>query len=324
MKRKRSKAIRSYIPQIAMLCSICIFLGNFAPSFFSISNFANVLTQQVPFLLMLSMGMTISIVVKGLDLSIGANMALSSCIAGIVMKDMGVIPGILAGIFTGCITGIINGILIAKVRLPAFIATYGMDWVCKGISYVIMMGMTVYGFPNVFRQFSIGKSLGMSNLILLAAVVYVLMSFVLYKTVFGRNVYAVGLNAEGARYSGVANDWIIIGAYTLNGLLAALTGLLYIGQLDAVDPTIAEGWNIKLIAAVLIGGASMKGGKADLRHTLLGVLILSFLTNGINILGISSLWQQLVIGFVIVASIIIDKVSNTLIDYGEVRREARG
>lgn len=323
MEKRKSKAIRSYIPQILMLFGICIFLGISAPVFFSASNFSNVLIQQVPFLLMLSIGMTISIIVKGLDLSIGANMALSSCIAGMVMKEAGVIPGILAGVFAGCITGMVNGILIAKVRLPAFIATYGMDWVCKGLSYVIMMGMTVYGFPDIFRRLSLGTSFTVPNLILMSMVVFVLMSFVLYKTVFGRNVYAVGLNAEGARYSGVANDWIIIGAYTLNGFLAALTGLLYIGQLDAVDPTIAEGWNIKLIAAVLIGGASMKGGKADLNHTLLGVLILSLLTNGINIMGISSLWQQLVIGLVIVASIVIDKVSNILMDYGEGRKEAR-
>lgn len=313
----KKTVISAYLPQMLLLAAVILVLGRGAEGFLTLSNLRNVLVMQVPFLFLLSMGMTISVVVKGLDLSIGANMALSSCVAGLMIKSQGMAAGIAAGILAGCLLGAVNGLLIAKVKLPAFIATYGMDWIGKGLCYVLMMGTTAYGFPKALRELSSGETAGISNLLLVAGIIYGIYSFILYHTVPGRNIYAIGLNLEGARFSGVMADRTIICAYIMNGFLAAVTGLLYIGQLDAVDPTIAEGWNIKLIAAVLIGGASMSGGKADLNHTLLGVLILSFLTNGINLLGISSLWQQLVIGLVIICSIFMEKFSRLILGYRE-------
>ena len=320
MKSTRRQKIFSYAPQVVMLWTLVLFLSVTEPAFLTKENLSNIFIGQVPFLLLLSLGMTISVIVRGLDLSIGSNMALSSCIAGLVMKQAGMLPGILSGLLTGCLLGMANGILIAKVRLPAFIATYGMDWIGKGLAYVLMMGTTAYGFSPAFRSLSLGSTAGIPHLLLICLTGFAVVCFLFSRTVFGWKVYAVGLNTQGAVCSGVEVDRILTGAYMLNGLLAGLTGLLYISQLDAVDPTIAEGWSMKLIAAVLIGGASMKGGRATMGHTLFGVLILAILTNGINLWGVSSLWQQVVTGCVILFSILLEQSSRLFRAYMEKRQ----
>lgn len=277
-------------------------------TFFSVSNldnFKNIVAQQVPFLIILSIGMTIAILLKGIDLSIGAVLALSSCIAALVLRaTQNILLCIAAGLATGAVFGAFNGLLIARVGLSPYIATYTVQWVSKGVAFVLLGGSQIFNFPAGFRELFTGWFYTLLIISLaVAALLWVLMS----KTTFGRNVYAVGNNAEAARLSGVNVPRVYVLSFTLIGLLAALTGLMYIANLGAAEPVIGDNFAIQAIAATLIGGTSFGGGKGSVANAVVGACIMTTLTNGLLHLGVHSYWQQFAIGVVIVLSILLER-----------------
>lgn len=294
---------------LLLLVVIIIISSLASPVFFTASNFTNIMVQ-IPYYAIMAYGMTICIIAKGIDLSIGSNMALSCCIAASFLVDGKIVQGILAGCAVGMAIGFSNGFLIAKLKLPPFIATYCMDWITKGIAYVFMMGSILYPFPDSFRSVATGTVFGMSTIVVVMIAITILMYLLTKKTVFGRNLYALGSNDVAAKFSGMKTEHTTYLVYTLSGLMAAIGGLLLIARMNAADANYEEGWNIKLIAATLIGGTVMKGGIGGVERTFVGVLIITIIYNILNLLGLSSLWQQLVVGLVIMLSIVTSLLSD--------------
>lgn len=287
---------------------LLVLFGFFAIStdtFCTWSNIKNIVSQQVPFLMILSIGMTVAIILKGVDLSVGSVLALSSCIAALILQATGnVLLCIISGLVVGSLCGFINGIMIAKIGVSAYIATYTMQWIAKGIAYVLLAGGQVFNLDTNFRSIFIGWSY---MLLAIAMVIAAVMLFLMNATTFGRNVYVIGNNPKAARLAGVHVESVHIICYTIIGFLSSLTGLMYIANLNAAEPVIGDNFPIKAIAASLIGGASFGGGKGNIYNSIIGSCIMIILTNGLLQLGVSSYWQQAAIGFVIVLSIIFER-----------------
>lgn len=276
-------------------------------------NFINVVMLQAPYMLIYSMGMTLVILTGGLDLSLGANAALSTCLGAFLIKAGYIIPGILVTLGVGLTIGLLNGIIITKFKVAPFIATYGMDWVARGAVYVVMMGVAIFGFDKSFTNIAQGSLLGISNLLFIAGGIFLILFFVFQKTTFGRNVYMMGSNMEVAKLTGVKTDNILIIVYMISGLMAAIAGLLYVARLDTAESFIGKGFSMMALAATLVGGTSLSGGKGGVANTLVGVLILVFLTNALNLMRVDVLWEGFVYGIVIVLAAILERARTNYI-----------
>ncbi len=306
MNKKISRDGLMKYSRILILAVLFLFFALSAKTFAQWSNIKNIIFQQVPFLMVLSIGMTIAIILKGVDLSIGSVLALSSCIAALILQATGnVVLCIASGLAVGILCGLINGIMIAEVGVSAYIATYTMQWIAKGIAYVLLGGGQVYNLDTRFRNIFVGWPY---MLLTIALVLALILLFVMNRTVWGRNVYVVGNNPKAARMAGVSVVKTYVICYTLIGFLASLTGLMYIANLNAAEPVIGDNFPIRAIAASLIGGASFGGGQGNIYNALIGSCIMIVLTNGLLQLGVSSYWQQAAIGFVIVLSIIFERI----------------
>lgn len=313
MSKKIISVIFQY-SQVVMLFLILIVFSVTTPNFFTANNFLTVIMKQLPFLLIISLGMTMAIIAKGIDLSMGSTLALSSCIAAYFLAKGQDISGILAALAISCLIGFLNGILITKVHLVPFIATYSMNLVVRGLTYLFMGGLMYYGFSESFCSIAGGSILGISNLLWISGIIFLILLFVIRKTVFGRNLYAVGSNQAATTLSGIDSEKVLIAVYTLNGLLSGITGLLYISRLNAAESTIGSDFTLKMIAATLIGGTRFGGGKGGIGLTLIGVLIMMFLTNAMNLNKVSSLWQDAVFGGVIILSLFIGLLGEKVMD----------
>ena len=306
MNKKISRDGLMKYSRILILAVLFLFFALSAKTFAQWSNIKNIIFQQVPFLMVLSIGMTIAIILKGVDLSIGSVLALSSCIAALILQATeNVVLCIVSGLAVGILCGLINGIMIAEVGVSAYIATYTMQWIAKGIAYVLLGGGQVYNLDTRFRNIFVGWPY---MLLTIALVLALILLFVMNRTVWGRNVYVVGNNPKAARMAGVSVVKTYVICYTLIGFLASLTGLMYIANLNAAEPVIGDNFPIRAIAASLIGGASFGGGQGNIYNALIGSCIMIVLTNGLLQLGVSSYWQQAAIGFVIVLSIIFERI----------------
>lgn len=291
--------------RVLILLLLFAFFSLTSKTFCSMSNIKNIVSQQVPFLMVLSIGMTVAIILKGIDLSIGSVLALSSCVAALILQSTGnIFYCIASGLTVGIVCGLINGIMIAEIGVSAYIATYTMQWIAKGIAYVLLGGGQVFNLDPNFRNIFIGWSY---MLLAIALGVALIMLFVMNMTTFGRNVYVIGNNPKAAKLAGVNVTRVYVVCYTIIGFLASLTGLMYIANLNAAEPVIGDNFPIKAIAASLIGGASFGGGKGNIYNSIIGAFIMITLTNGLLQLGVSSYWQQAAIGFVIVLSIIFER-----------------
>jgi|LSQX01.1.fsa_nt_gb ribose transport system permease protein len=283
-----------------------------------IQNFINVLTLQAPYVFIYSFGMTIVMLTGGLDLSQGSVAALSSCIGAMFIIKGQLFLGALITLAIGAAVGVVNGFLVTKLKVPSFITTYGMDWVVRGLVHIIMGGLTIFGFNETFRRLSRGTFLGISNLFYFALVILVVMLFVFQKTIFGRNVYMIGSNVKVAQLSGVKTDRTITIVYMISGVLAAFAGLLYVSRLDAAEAFLGKNYGITALAASLIGGTALDGGKGGVGNTVVGVLIMVFLTNVLNVWKVPLLWQDAAFGFVIAGAALLEKArsaySMTLLD----------
>lgn len=309
MKQKILHAVFKY-SQLLILLLIILYLALTTKGFLTADNLSNVIMQQSPLLLIISMGMTLSILTKGIDLSIGSNLALSSCVAAFFIKSGNIVGGILIALLVGMLIGAVNGFLITKARLVPFITTYTMDMVVRGIVYLLMGGSLIFGFSSSFCNIAAGSVGPISNLLLISLLLFLILLFALKKTTYGRNVYAVGCNINATELSGVNTDNVIFSIYVIDGLLAAAAGLLYIARLNAAESTIGSDFTMQMMAATLIGGTPFSGGKGGIERTLLGVLIMTFIANGMNLNGVSSQLQEAIFGAFIILSLIIDKIGS--------------
>jgi ribose transport system permease protein len=288
---------------------VAIALGLASDAFLTTSNLLNVL-RQASLVFLSASGLTLVIVGAGLDLSIGANLGLSACFAAAAIKYTGaLIPGLLIGLLCGTLVGLLNGLLVTKLRLPPFIATYGMLWMLYGVNYWYMKGDTIYGFPPQFRALGSGDLVGVPIPVYLMAAGLLAGGIFTRYTTFGHEVYAIGSNAEAARLSGIPVNSRLILLYMLSGAMAGLAGVVYLARLNSAEAGIGTPLLLPAIAAVLIGGTSLFGGSGGLSGTMIGAITLTLVLNGMNLLGINSNWQPLVTGVIILLAALIDSLT---------------
>ncbi len=293
---------------------LCIALAVASDAFLTTGNLLNVL-RQTALLFILASGLTLVILTAGLDLSVGANVALSACLAATVIKGSGYASlGILVGVGCGALIGLVNGLLVTALRIPSFIATYGMLWLLSGLTYYYMGGETIHGFPAGFRQLGSGYLLGVPVPVYMMVVFLLLGSWFAQRTVWGQQVYAIGANPVAARLSGVPVERRLVLVYTFSGAMAGLASLIILARINSAQGDVGEDLTLPAIAAVLIGGTSLFGGAGTVGGTLVGALILTLVLNGMNLLQINAAWQPLVTGVIVVLAVWLDTVTRRASD----------
>lgn len=300
---------------IALLVLIAI-VSAISPGFFTVANLLNIL-QQTSVNAIMAAGMTLVILTSGIDLSVGALLALTGAVAAsLVGLEINGLVAVAASLALGAFIGGITGTIVAKGKVQAFIATLVMMLLLRGITMVYTDGSPVStGFnenADLFGWFGIGRPLGIPTPVWLMAIVFLAVWYMLHHTRQGRYIYALGGNEAATRLSGISVDRVKIIVYTLCGMLAALAGIIEVARLSSAQPTAGTGYELDAIAAVVLGGTSLTGGKGRITGTLIGALILGFLNNGLNLLGVSSYYQMIVKAVVILLAVLADnkKVTN--------------
>ncbi|NMN59652.1 ribose transport system permease protein [Xanthobacter sp. SG618] len=303
-----SKDMQQLIYRLLAAGLLCVALSVATDAFFTTNNILNVL-RQASLLFFLASGLTLVILTGGLDLSVGANIGLSACLAATVIKATGSPAlGTLTGLATGCAIGVCNGLMVAKLRIPSFIATYGMLWVLHGLTYYYMAGETIHGFPPGFRQIGSGYFLGIPIPVYLMIGFLVAGTVFAQRTVWGQQIYAIGANPVAARLTGIPVDRRLILVYAFSGAMAGVASIVFLARLNSAEGDIGEAMTLPAIAAVLIGGASLFGGVGSVFGTFVGALILTLVLNGMNLLAVNSSWQPLVTGVIVIFAVWLDMI----------------
>ncbi len=268
------------------------------------------LLRQVAINALIAYGMTFVILTGGIDLSVGSILALSSALmAGMIVSGLDPIIAILIGCILGAVMGAINGLLITKGKMAPFIATLATMTIFRGLTLVYTDGNPITGLGDsmAFQLFGRGYFLGIPVPAITMIVTFAILWIILHKTPFGRKTYAIGGNEKAALISGIKVDRVKILIYSLAGLLAALAGAILTSRLDSAQPTAGTSYELDAIAAVVLGGTSLSGGRGWIVGTLIGALIIGTLNNGLNLLGVSSFFQMVVKGLVILAAVMVDR-----------------
>jgi ribose transport system permease protein len=259
----------------------------------------------------MSAGLTLVILTAGIDLSIGAVLGLSACVGASLISTGHVALGIGAALLAGAACGLVNGVIVTLGRIPSFIATYGMLWIAFGLGYVFMKGEVIYGLPQGFRFIGAGFVGFLPVPVIVAGLLLLLLHFMLHRTILGRSIYAIGGNPDAARLSGMPVTRRLITVYAISGLLSGFAALVVIARVNAADSGLGEDLLLPAIAAVCLGGTSLFGGVGGIMGTAVGSLILAFIVNGMNLLGIQTLWQSGVMGAIILISVLVDQLGGT-------------
>ena len=291
------------------LLIIVVTFSFLSPVFFTLPNLLNIL-QQSSINALIALGMTLVIISGGIDLSVGPTAALSA-VLGATLMTLGVpVPlAILATLGVGAVCGLFSGSLIAYAGLQPFIVTLGGLSLFRAIALIYTGGNPVFGIPLAFRSLINSTVLGIPTPIVIVAVIALLLWTVMNKTPLGEYILAIGGNEEAARVAGVPVKRTKVTVYIFSGLLASLASLILIGRLGAAEPTIGNLWELDAIAAAAIGGASLMGGKGSIFGTLIGVVILGVLRNGLTLLNIQAFYQLLATGLIIIIAMLIDRAT---------------
>ena len=297
---------RRLLGTFAGLLALCLTLWVATPHFLTVSNLLNVL-EQTAINAIVAVGMTFVIISGGIDLSVGSVLALSGIALGSALQAGAAVPVAIAlalAVGLGC--GLVNGVLVTFGRLPPFIATLGMMSVARGAALMLAEGRPISGFDDGFRMLATGRVLMMPAPVIIAGLIYAVAHFVLGHTVFGRASYAIGGNEEAARLSGVHVRYHKTAIYGVAGLMSAAAAVILTARLNSAQPTAGTMYELDAIAATVIGGTSLLGGEGTIMGALIGALIMGVLRNGLNLLNVSSFFQQVVIGVVIIGAVLVD------------------
>ncbi len=297
---------------IVALIILIVFVSVLNPAFLQVNNLLNLMRQLI-INGFIALGMTFVILTGGIDLSVGSTLALTSAIfAGLLQGGMPTILAILIALGLGLILGLVNGILITKGKLAPFIVTLATMTIFRGLTLVYMDGRPISGPKDDFAFQFLGKGqfFGIPFQVILFIIAYLILWILLTKTSYGRKIYAVGGNEKASFISGIKIDKVKILVYVISALMAVLSGLVLTSRLNSAQPTAGSAYEMDAIAAVVLGGTSMTGGSGSLTGTLIGILILGVLNNGLNLLGVSSFYQQIVKGVVILIAVLIDRKRN--------------
>ena len=321
MNNSRTKRLFSRNGQVLSLAVVLVVLtalfSIFSGSFFTGPNLINIL-RQVSFVGIAAIGATMVLLIGGIDLSIGSVAALAGVSGASLMAATGIPPFlcILIGVAVGALCGGVNGLVVTRFRIPALITTLATVTIFRGIAYTTVHGMPVFGLPQGrFLGFKEGvMALGKGYVwfipvpVILMAITFVLGWIFLYRTYVGRYIYALGGNEEAARLSGIKTDRIQMVVYTLAGTLAGLTGMIMMARVNSGQPSIATGFELEVITAVVLGGVSIAGGRGNLIGVLLGVLITGVLNNGLIIMNVSEYNQMVIRGLVLLFAVGLDRL----------------
>ncbi|WP_175974455.1 ABC transporter permease [Corynebacterium sp. Marseille-Q2823] len=291
------------------LIALCIALFIATPYFLTVTNLLNVGIQAAT-VAILAFGMTFVIVTAGIDLSVGSVATLGAMVSAYMFSTAG-LPGwltLLIGLGVGALAGAICGMATAWGKIPSFIATLAMMSIARGLTLVISQGSPIETAPSV--NFFGSDVAGLPVPIIMMVIAGLLCWFILERTVLGRSMYAIGGNLEAARLSGLPVKRIQIAVFALSGFFAAWAGMVMAGRLESAQPQAGTGYELDAIAAVVIGGASLSGGQGKATGTLVGAILLAVIRNGLNLLNVSSFWQQIVIGLVIALAVGFDVFRN--------------
>ncbi|MBH5397794.1 ribose ABC transporter permease [Bradyrhizobium sp. CNPSo 4010] len=288
-------------------------LGLASPRFLSLGNLTDI-TRQAVFVAIIAFGATLVIAMRGIDLSVGSTLAFTGLIAADLMnRGFNPFASVAASLAAGTLIGIVNGVLVAKVKIADFIVTMAMMVMTRGLIMVYTEGIPLTGLSNpTFQMFGQGFVWLVPMPVLITIVTFLAIYFLLYQTRFGRYTLSIGSNPEAARLVGIRIDHIKITVYALTGFLAALSGVLLTSRLEAAMPEAGEGYELDVIAAVVMGGTSLAGGKASLLGTAAGAILMAVVRNGLNILNVNTFWHQVVIGAIILMAVCADKFGGRL------------
>lgn len=307
-KDNTQSIIQKIGPFIGLLL-IIIVISIMSPNFLTINNIFNVL-RQVSINALIAFGMTFVILTGGIDLSVGSTLALTGAVtAGMLASGMDPILAMALGLLLGAILGAVNGVIIAKGKVAPFIATLATMTIYRGLTLVYTEGKPISGLGDSLSFQLLGKGyfFGIPVPIVTMLLTFGVLYFILKKTTFGRRVYAVGGNEEASKLSGIRVDRIKIYVYALTGFLAALASLILTSRLNSAQPTAGNMFELDAIAAVVLGGTSLTGGRGWIVGTVIGALIIGVLNNGLNLIGVSSFFQQVVKGAVILIAVLLDR-----------------
>lgn len=325
--RQWSRFVIEYAGPLAALVLIVAGFLLWVPSFRSPENFQNI-GRQIAVVAILAVGETLVIVAAGIDLSVGSLIALTSVLSALAMRgivhggasDAAFIPGwtvpagVLVGLGSGALVGALSGAIIEYLSIPAFIVTLGMLGICAGSAKLAAKGVSVGDLPpaiNWLGANDLGGVLPIATVITL--VVVVIGQFALARTSFGRALYAIGGNREAARLSGIPVRRVSLVCFALCGMLAGLAGIVSMARTGSAQPTAGEGYELHAVAASVIGGTSLMGGEGSVTGAFIGALIMGVLSTGLDHLGLSNFWQQVVIGGMIVIAVLVDRARRSLV-----------
>jgi len=308
-KKRNPKDYMGKLGPLLALVVLVILVTVVNPGFISPNNLLNLL-RQVSTNALIAFGMTFVIITGGIDLSVGSTLALSSALmAGAIASGLDPILAMVLSLFAGTAFGAVNGLLITKGKMAPFIATLATMTIYRGLTLVYTNGNPITGIGDsfIFKFVGRGYLFGIPFPVVLMIISFILLYILLHKMTFGRKTFAIGGNEKAAFIAGIKNDRIKTGIYAVSGLMASLAGIIITSRLDSAQPTAGTSYEMDAIASVVLGGTSLSGGRGRLVGTLIGALIIGTLNNGMNLLGISSFYQQVVKGIVIIIAVLLDR-----------------
>jgi len=302
-----TKATQTILAFASLILMIIIF-SILSPNFPTYSNMNTILLATAVNGI-LAVGITFIIITGGIDLSIGTVMTFCSVMCAVTITNFGfpIFVGLIVAVITGALCGFANGALVAKLKLPPFIATLGMMNVTRGLNLIISGTKPVYlTDAEGFSDIAIKIVLGIPNGVLIFFIVAIIAALILTKTILGRYTFAIGSNEEAARLSGINTDAWKIGIYSLSGAIFGIAGIVMASRLSSAQPALGQGYEMDAIAAAVIGGASLSGGEGGILGTIIGAFIITVLTNGLRILSVPQEWQMVVTGVIVIGAVYMD------------------
>lgn len=289
---------------------ICLIISFISPQFLTVSNWTIIITQ-VSINAILAFGVTFVIITGGIDLSLGSIVAVASVSSAMLAHPdtYPVFLPIFMGLSAGLLMGAFNGFIITKSKIAPFIVTLGTMTIGRGLALILSNGRPVSNLSDSFIFLGSGKILGIPILIIILIFMFILCSVILNKTILGRYIYALGGNEQAARASGINVSQVKMAVYSISGLLAGLAGILLTSRITTGQPNAGAGFELDAIAAVVIGGTSTTGGKGSIAGTLIGVLLIGVINNGLDLLNVTSYYQQVVMGIIIIGAVVLDSLN---------------
>ena len=305
-KRRKINLDYPWITAAVALVALVVILSIVSPVFLSTSNIMSILRQASVYVIM-GLGMSFVLMTGGTDLSQGSLLALVGVVAAYIIQNIGSIPlAIVASIAVGAMVGFVNGTIVSRLKIPPFIATLAMMYLCRGLTLVITQASPIVLTNDAFKWIGTGSLLGLPVPVYILIIAAAARQFILSYTATGRFVLAVGSNEEAARLSGIKSSWNKCKAYIISGTMVGIAGLVYVARLGAAQATAGQSYEMEAIAAAVLGGNSIMGGEGTIIGAVMGAIVVAIVRNAMVLLEISTYYQQIVTGAVILIAVIID------------------